>query len=79
MLAKNDDLNNGGIMLNAQKSEHISKGSVLAPPSGGWSLKRLFLDGSAALGALQQENLILTFSQLLLKSLDDLKVVLTFS
>ena len=27
----------------AQKAEHISKGSVLAPYAGGWSLKRLFL------------------------------------
>ena len=33
----------------AQKAEHISKGSVLALSSGGWSLKRLFLYGSAAL------------------------------
>ena len=32
-----------------QKAEQISKGSVLALYSGGWSLKRLFLYGSAAL------------------------------
>ena len=41
--------NDGGFKHIAQKAEHISKGSVLALSSGGWSLKRLFLCGSAAL------------------------------
>ena len=41
--------NDGGFKHIAQKADHISKGSVLALSSGGWSLKRLFLYGSAAL------------------------------
>ena len=42
-------VHDGGFKHTAQKAEHISKGSVLALYSGGWSLKRLFLYGSAAL------------------------------
>ena len=33
----------------SKKAEHVSKGSVLALSSGGWSLKRPFIYGSAAL------------------------------
>ena len=39
----------GGFKHTAQKLEHTTKGSVLDVSSGGWSLKRLFLYGSAAL------------------------------
>ena len=42
-------LSDGGFKHTALKAEHISKGSVLALSSGGWSRKRLFLYGSAAL------------------------------
>ena len=42
-------VHDGGFKHTAQKAEHIAKGSVLALYSGGWSLKRLFLYGSAAL------------------------------
>ena len=42
-------VHDGGFKHTAQKAEHISKGSVLALYSGGWSLKRLFLYDSAAL------------------------------
>ena len=42
-------VHDGGFNHTAQKAEHISKGSVLALYSGGWSFKRLFLYGSAAL------------------------------
>ena len=46
---RRDSRDDGGFTHNAQKSDHISKGSVLALSSGGWSLKRLFLYDSAAL------------------------------
>ena len=46
---RGDSRDDGGFTHNAQKSEHISKGSVLALSSGGWSLKRLLLYDSASL------------------------------